>query len=339
MEYKDAGVDLQKAVIAKDKIKQIVKATFDKNVLSDIGLFGGLYRFPQGMKKPVLVASTDGVGTKLRLAYISGDHTKVGQDLVNHCVNDILVQGARPLFFLDYIALEAMDPNVVEQIVTGMTLACKQNKCALIGGETAAMPSLYKKGEYDIAGFIVGVVEEDKIIDGKTIEEGDCIIGIESSGLHTNGYSLAQKALFEKAGLTFDAEPEGFEKSIGEMLMATHLSYLHPVWEILPRAPVHGMAHITGGGLLENIPRILPKHLNAIIDTSSWVVPPLFTLIAKSGQIAEEEMFRSFNMGIGYVMIVPKESVDTVTEIFKKHNLLSFLVGEIKKGEKKVILT
>ncbi len=304
--YKKAGVDLEKNSKLKEVIKARVRETFTKNVVGDIGLFGGLFDVSEFKlyEQPVLVASTDGVGTKLAVAKAMDKWDTVGMDLVNHCINDILVQGAKPLFFLDYMAAQRLEPKITSQIIKGLAAACKEAGVALIGGETAEMPGTYVPGEYDLAGTIIGVVEKKDIVDGSKIGLGDIIIGIPSSGLHTNGYSLARKALSD-AGITIDSKPTELKTTIGEALLAPHRSYFSQVYPL--RNIIKGMAHITGGGFDENIPRVLPKGLCANIDKKSWAVPPLFRLIWQKGGIAEHEMYRTFNMGIGMVLIVSQK--------------------------------
>jgi len=299
--YKDAGVDRDAANETVRDMKKYVKSTYNKNVLSMHGNFGGLYQLGKYID-PVLVSSMDGVGTKLKIAFIAGKHDTVGQCLVNHCVNDILVQGAVPLFFLDYFSVGRLQPDVALEIVKGFSVGCKQNSCVLIGGETAEMPDLYKTGEYDLAGCIIGVVEKTKIITGKEVKAGDKLIGLSSSGLHTNGYSLARKVLLDKYDLSSYIDELGC--TLGEELLKIHKSYLSVVKPFLPK--IKAIAHITGGGLVENIPRVLPKDVNARINKDSWEPLPIFKLIQKEGNVPDDDMFRTFNMGIGMVLIVDK---------------------------------
>ncbi len=301
-DYKKSGVDIDEGTRAVDLMKKEVRKTFNGNVLSELGHFGGLYRadFP-GVEKPVLVASTDGVGTKMKVASMAGDYSTVGMDLVNHCVNDILVQGAIPLFFMDYLACGSLDAAVAASIVTGLAGACSTNGLALLGGETAEMPGFYNPGDYDVAGTIVGVVDESRIIDGSAIEPGQTIIGLPSSGLHTNGYSLARAVLFEKSGMTVSERPDSLGgESLGEALLKVHRSYLKEMKPLLDEGLVTGMAHITGGGIPGNLVRILPNGCGALI-TPSWDIPPVFTLIGQLGSIDEKEMRRAFNMGAGFL--------------------------------------
>ena len=302
--YRDAGVDIDAGNDAVRRIKSLAQSTFTPAVLSDIGSFGGLFRLDRDrFREPVLVSSADGVGTKLKVAFMTGRHGSVGADLVNHCVNDILVQGAEPLFFLDYLATGKLSPVVAEQIVGGMAGACRENGCALIGGETAEMPGFYAEGEYDLAGFIVGVVDRDRLIDGRTIQPGDALVGLPSTGLHTNGYSLARRVLFDVCGFTPDTFVDDIGTTVGDALLAVHRSYLPVIRPLLRAGVVKGMAHITGGGIQENLPRVLPRGCGAEIDRGSWTVPPLFGLIQRRGGILDDEMYRAFNMGIGLIVV------------------------------------
>jgi phosphoribosylformylglycinamidine cyclo-ligase len=302
MDYKSAGVDIDAGNETVRRIRALAKGTFTPGVLSDIGSFGGLFQLPSGAAEPVLVASADGVGTKLKLAFMSGRHDTVGQDLVNHCVNDILVQGARPLFFLDYLATGRLAPTVAEQIVSGMAVACRENGCALLGGETAEMPGFYADGEYDLAGFIVGLVDRPRLVDGRDLVPGDVLVGIPSTGLHTNGYSLARRIVFDELKLTFDSHVPELGVSIGEALLVPHRSYLKTVQPLLDRQLVKGLAHITGGGITENLPRIFPEGRGAWIARDSWDVPPLFSFLQRGGRVSDDEMLRAFNMGIGMIV-------------------------------------
>ncbi len=311
--YYDAGVDITSGDRSKQRIKMLARKTFNKHVLSEIGGFGGLFaldleRFPQ----PVLVSSTDGVGTKLKVAFELGIHHTIGADLVNHCVNDIAVQGATPLFFLDYLATGRMrdeDSATVETVVRGLSEACRANGCALIGGETAQMPGFYDDGEYDLAGTIVGCVNRPDVITGEGIESGDVLIGLPSNGLHTNGYSLARKLLFEVAGYGADHYVNELKDKTGAALMRTHRSYLAILKKLIAAGIVRGMAHITGGGITENLPRILPRGTGAVVDLASWTVPPLFEHLQHLGNVEQDEMMRTFNMGIGMIVVVPAEEV------------------------------
>lgn len=304
IDYRQSGVDIDAGNEVVRRIKSLARGTYTPNVLSGIGAFGGLFRVDPSLAEPVLVASADGVGTKLKLAFMTGVHDTIGADLVNHCVNDILVQGASPMFFLDYLATGKLSPDVAEQIVTGVARACGENGCALLGGETAEMPGFYADGEYDVAGFIVGAVERARVIDGSTIAGGDVLIGLPSTGLHTNGYSLARRIVFDAMKLDVDTEVAELGTTVGDALMQTHRSYLNVVRPQLARGVIKGMAHITGGGLTENTPRMLPDAVHAEIDTQSWTVPPLFAWLQRGGGIADDEMRRAFNMGVGLVLAV-----------------------------------
>src|SRR6266542_335405 len=304
MEYKTAGVDIDAGNETVRRIRSLARSTFTPGVLSEIGSFGGLFRLDRDRyKDPVLVASADGVGTKLKVAFMANRHDTVGADLVNHCVNDILVQGAEPLFFLDYLATGRLSPSVAEQVVSGVARACKENGCALIGGETAEMPGFYADGEYDIAGFIVGAVDKSKVIDGRTIAPGDVLIGLPSAGLHTNGYSLARRVLFGVAGWSAETFVPELQSSVGDALLAPHRSYLSLVRPLLAEGSIKGLAHITGAGPTENLPRALPDGCGAHVDRRTWTVPAIFNLLQKRGRIAVDEMFRAFNMGIGLVIV------------------------------------
>jgi phosphoribosylformylglycinamidine cyclo-ligase len=334
--YSDAGVDIDAATRATDRIKELARRTFNERTLSEIGSFGGMFdgAFPN-LKQPVLVASADGVGTKLKIAFATGVHDTVGHDLVNHCVNDILVQGARPLFFLDYVATGKLSPQVVASVVEGVTNGCRENGCVLLGGETAEMPGFYNEGEYDIAGFIVGVVDREKIIDGKTIAAGDVLLALPSAGLHTNGYSLARKLFFEVAGYQPDTRIDELGMTAGEALLLPHLSYLKPLDGLLDRGIVKGLAHITGGGLTDNIPRILPEGTAVKIDKGSWPIPALFELLRRLGNVSESEMYRTFNMGVGMVIVCSSADAAAI----KKHlGEECYAIGEVVTGKREVLI-
>ena len=309
--YADAGVSIDNANLAVAKIREYARSTFNERTLSEIGSFGGMFAgaFPN-MSEPILVASADGVGTKLKLAFDTGIHNTVGADLVNHCVNDILVQGARPLFFLDYFATGKLEPDVTASVVEGMARACRENGCVLLGGETAEMPSMYADGEYDLAGFIVGVVDKPKVIDGKSITPGDIVLGIPSTGLQTNGYSLARKLFFEVGGYTPDSYIDELGSTVGEALLATHASFLPQIDPLLDSGVIKGLVHITGGGFLENIPRILPESVSVEINRGTWPELPIFGLMQRLGNVDEKEMFRTFNMGIGMIVICSEVNAD-----------------------------
>jgi phosphoribosylformylglycinamidine cyclo-ligase len=338
LSYRDAGVDIDAASRAMRGISAMVRSTATPDTLSELGAFGGLYRVPTNVERPVLVASTDGVGTKLKVAFLTGRHDTIGEDLVNHCVNDILVQGARPLFFLDYIGLGRLEEGVVEQIVEGIARACRTNGCALLGGETAEMPDFYAPGEYDLAGTIVGVVAEDRILDGSKIRAGDAVLALGSSGLHTNGYSLARRVVFDRLGLTIEDRFPGLERSVGEVLLAVHRSYLPVLGAPLEQGRIHGLAHITGGGLTDNVPRILPEGLSARIERSSWEVPAVFRVLQESGGIEEAEMFRAFNMGIGMIAVVAPEEAAALVEEWTAAGERAWIAGEIVEGDGRVEL-
>ncbi|HXI29902.1 MAG TPA: phosphoribosylformylglycinamidine cyclo-ligase, partial [Vicinamibacterales bacterium] len=296
MDYRQAGVDIDAGNETVRRIRSLARSTFTPAVLSDIGSFGGLFALDRDrFREPVLVSSADGVGTKLKVAFMTGRHDTVGADLVNHCVNDILVQGAEPLFFLDYLATGRLAPAVAEQVVAGVARGCRENGCALLGGETAEMPGFYADGEYDIAGFIVGIVDKARVIDGRTIAPGDVLIGFPSAGLHTNGYSLARRVLFDVTGWTPDTFVPDLGTTVGDALLAPHRSYLSSVRPLIERDLVKGLAHITGGGITENLPRVLPEGCAAEIDLRSWQVPPLFNVLQVRGGISTDEMFRAFN--------------------------------------------
>ena len=339
--YADAGVDITSGDRAKQRIKMLARKTFNKHVLSEIGGFGGLFaldleRFPQ----PVLVSSADGVGTKLKVAFELGIHHTVGADLVNHCVNDIAVQGASPLFFLDYLAtgkLREQDSATVETVVRGLSEACKANGCALIGGETAQMPGFYADGEYDLAGTIIGCVNRPDIITGEHIAIGDVLIGLPSNGLHTNGYSLARKLLFEVAGYGPDHYVNELKDKTGAALMRTHRSYLSIIKKLTATGIVRGMAHITGGGITENLPRILPRGTSAAVDLAGWTVPPLFEHLQALGSVPRDEMLRTFNMGIGLIVVVPAEEVKKAKAVLNRANERHHIIGRILRGDRKVI--
>jgi phosphoribosylformylglycinamidine cyclo-ligase len=325
--YARAGVDVDLGNLVKKRIQERVKSTHGPEVLGKIGGFGGLFA-PNfsGMGEPVLVASVDGVGTKLKVAFAMNRHDTVGTDLVNHCINDIAVLGARPLFFLDYIGAERLEPRVFDQILRGFTKACRAGGCALIGGETAQMPGMYRKGEYDLAGCIVGVVDRTAMIDGSRIKAGDVILGMASNGLHTNGYSLARQILFEKMRVKVDARLPGLQRSIGEELLRTHKNY-QPLLAKLSSEPVHGLAHITGGGLVDNLPRVLPKNCDAVIDTRSWRVPAIFEILEKNGPVDRAEMYQVFNMGIGMVAIVARKNASRCAKLLRGK-----VIGHIEAG-------
>jgi phosphoribosylformylglycinamidine cyclo-ligase len=345
MDYKASGVDIDAGNETVRRIKAIARATFTPAVLSEIGLFGGLFRFDgQDCREPVLVASADGVGTKLKVAFLAGRHDTVGVDLVSHCVNDILVQGARPLFFLDYLATGRLSPDVAEQVVRGLARGCQENGCALLGGETAEMPGFYAAGEYDLAGFIVGVVDRPHLIDGRSLRAGDRLIGLASAGLHTNGYSLARHIVFEKLRLSVDSYVPELQSPIGEALLQPHRSYLKVIEPLLDGASsevgrhplVKGLAHITGGGITDNLPRILPEGISARITRGSWSIPPLFSYLERGGDVPPDDMYRTFNMGIGMIVACARDDVDRIIEALAAAGEKSWVIGELIPGTRDV---
>jgi phosphoribosylformylglycinamidine cyclo-ligase len=340
MDYKNAGVDIDAGNEVVRRIKGLARGTATPGVLSDLGSFGGLFHLASsGLQDAVLVASADGVGTKLRVAFMSGIHGTVGQDLVNHCVNDILVQGAAPLFFLDYLATGKLDPDVAVQIVEGLARACRENGCALLGGETAEMPGFYADGEYDVAGFIVGAVERAKVIDGRGIAAGDVLVGVPSSGLHTNGYSLARSIVFDRLKLSVHDRVPDLGTTVAEALLAPHRSYLPLVRPLLagPRPAIKGMAHITGGGITDNLPRVLPDGTDAVVRLGAWDVPPIFQWLQRSGSVPREDMLRTFNMGIGLILVVSAGDADTVLAALRDGGEPHAVrIGEIAAGRGQV---
>ncbi len=326
--YKQAGVDIDEGDRAVAEIRKMARATFTRHVLTDIGSFGACFQMPV-MRKPVLISSVDGVGTKLKIAFATGRHDTVGEDLVNHCVNDIAVQGATPLFFLDYLAMGKLDHRVAASVVSGMARGCSQNGCSLIGGETAEMPGMYADGEYDLAGTIVGAAEKDKIITGKDIRAGNVLIALPSTGLHTNGYSLARKVLFEVGGYTPDSRLPGLEGALGDVLLKVHRSYLAAIQRLRKGSWLNGAAHITGGGITDNTPRMLPKELAAQIDTSAWQVPPIFEIMRKVGNIPEEDWRRTFNLGIGMIFAVHESAAAKVFSALTKLGEAPVAIGTV----------
>lgn len=337
LRYGSAGVSIDASNAAKNRIKALVESTFTPGVVGEFGGFGGMFRFPAGVGKPVLVSSADGVGTKIKVAIEANRHDTIGRDLVNHCVNDILVQGALPLFFLDYIAFGRLDPAVVAAVVGGVARGCRENSCALIGGETAEMPGLYTPPDYDLAGFIVGYVEESRILGPHLVRPDDVLIGLPSSGLHTNGYSLARKIITDRLKLgPDDAFPAG-GGAVADVLLGEHRSYLPSIKPVLDR--VHALAHITGGGLPENLNRALPKDLDAAIDASSWEVPDVFRVLQKAGAVEPAEMFRTFNMGVGMVVICAPSDATTILSAASAAGLSGWILGSLKPGSGAVILS
>ena len=337
--YSDAGVSIDAANAAVERIKALARSTFNARTLSEIGSFGGMFdgAFPQ-MRAPVLVASADGVGTKLKIAFLTDTHDTVGRDLVNHCVNDILVQGARPLFFLDYLATGRLAPEVVTAVVEGVARGCRENNCVLLGGETAEMPGFYAEGEYDIAGFIVGVVDREKVIDGSRVRAGDSVLALPSAGLHTNGYSLARKLFFEVAGMRAETRVERLGMSVGEALLQPHASYLHALEGLLDFGHLKALAHVTGGGLLENVPRVLPEGAGVEIRRGSWPVLPVFELMCEIGGVEEREMYRTFNMGVGMVVVCAEASVELLRSHFASRGVGCYEIGRVIAGACEVTL-
>ena len=338
MDYKSSGVDIEAGNETVRRIKKLAKETFTPGVLSEIGSFGGLFKLDtKAWREPVLVSSADGVGTKLKVAFMANEHRTIGADLVNHCVNDILVQGAVPLFFLDYFATARLSPAVAEHVVAGMARACRENGCALLGGETAELPGFYADGEYDVAGFIVGAVERADLIDGRTISPGDVLIGLPSSGLHTNGYSLARKIAFDELKLNVDSHVPDLGETIGQALLRPHRSYLPVIRPLLGRGLIKGMAHITGGGITDNLPRVLPAGTAARVNRGSWRVPALFRWLGESGRVPEYDLRRALNMGIGMVIVVAENDVaDVQKELLNAGEANSVVIGEIVSGESAV---
>ncbi|HET9947958.1 MAG TPA: phosphoribosylformylglycinamidine cyclo-ligase [Longimicrobiales bacterium] len=331
--YGAAGVDLDGAARAKERLAALLAGTRDALTLSDLGSFGGLYAVPPGLSAPVLVASADGVGTKLKVAFAAGRHDTVGRCLVNHCVNDILVQGARPLFFLDYLASGGMDEEVVVQVVSGVAAGCRENGCALLGGETAQMPGFYAAGEYDLAGFVVGVVERERILDGSAVAEGDVLVGLASTGLHTNGYSLARRIVFDEMGLGPEDQLPGTRRTVADELLTVHRSYLAALERPLTEGRVHALAHITGGGIPGNLPRVLPEGLGATVRRSAWEVPPVFRTLQEAGRVAPDEMDRVFNMGIGMIAVADAADAPAVQAAARAAGVPSWIIGEVGRGE------
>jgi phosphoribosylformylglycinamidine cyclo-ligase len=330
MKYKDAGVNIDEANRALARIRTLARRTFTPAVLTDIGAFGAGFRL-KGWKQPVLVSSADGVGTKLKVAFLTGRHDTVGEDLVNHCVNDIAVLGAEPLFFLDYFAVGKLDAKVAQQVVSGLSRACRANACALIGGETAEMPGIYAPGEYDLAGFIVGAVELDGLLTGKSIRPGDIVIGLPSTGLHTNGYSLARKIFFEVAGYKPNTYLHELGCAVGEELLKVHRSYLSELRALHQQNLLKAAAHITGGGLTENVPRVLPRALAAEIDTAAWKIPPVFQLLCRLGNVPDEDYRRTFNLGIGMVLLVSKTKLTRARKVLDSIKADYYVIGRVIK--------
>ncbi|SES87923.1 phosphoribosylformylglycinamidine cyclo-ligase [Natronincola peptidivorans] len=339
MTYKEAGVNVEEGQRAVELMKKHVKGTFNQHVLDDIGGFGGLFALDvKGMKEPILVSGTDGVGTKLKLAFLLDKHDTIGQDCVAMCINDILCQGAKPLFFLDYIATGKLKAEKVADIVKGIADGCQIAKAPLIGGETAEMPGFYQDGEYDIAGFAVGIVDKSQVITGKDIEDGDIILGLVSSGLHSNGYSLARKVLLERENYSLDTYIEDLGKTLGEELITPTKIYVKAVMEVLKQVKIKGIAHITGGGFYENVPRILPQELDAEVQLQSWPIPEIFNIIRSVGNVEEEEMYKTFNMGIGMMLVISEKDKEKALTVLKEAGESAYEIGKIIKGKRQVVL-
>jgi phosphoribosylformylglycinamidine cyclo-ligase len=338
LRYSDAGVDRLKADEAKERIKKLARKTFNPSVLLDIGSFGSFFRPDfSGLEEPVLISSVDGVGTKLKVAFLANRYDTVGEDIVCHCIDDILTQGAVPLFFMDYIAAGRLDPAVIEEVMGGMVRACEEAGCALIGGETAEMPDFYREGEFDLAGFIVGVVDRKKVLDGSRVKVGDLLLGLPSSGLHTNGYSLARKIFFEINKMKPDTYVEELGATVADELLKPHLSYYRALSPLLEKNLIHGMAHITGGGFTDNIPRSLPAGLSAEIDVSAWEIPPVFRFLQREGGVEKEEMFKTFNMGIGMVLMIGEKELSPVGDALARGNQRFRVIGRVVAGNVGVI--
>jgi phosphoribosylformylglycinamidine cyclo-ligase len=337
--YASSGVDIDRADEAKEKVKSLARATFNRSVVGDIGSFGGLFR-PEFTRyqSPLLVSSVDGVGTKLKIAFMTGVHNTIGIDIVSHCTNDILVQGAHPLFFMDYIATGTLDPQVVAQIVEGLAEGCRQSRCVLLGGETAEMPDFYSEGEYDLAGFVVGILDESKLLGSHRVQQGDILIGLRSSGLHTNGYSLVRKFFFEIEERSTDDHIAEFGQTVGEELLIPHRNYLSVLKELLQSDDLHALAHITGGGIPGNLNRILPTTADAVVERGSWEIPAIFRYIRERGMVEDKEMYRTFNMGLGMILVVAARRADRVQEYLQSHGERYYLIGEIQEGSGKVRL-
>jgi phosphoribosylformylglycinamidine cyclo-ligase len=329
--YKDAGVSIDEADRAVAEIRKMARATFTKGVLTDIGSFGGCFALPASprMRQPVLVSSVDGVGTKLKIAFATGRHDTIGEDLVNHCVNDIAVQGAKPLFFLDYLAVGKLEAQVAAQVVAGIARGCAANGCALIGGETAEMPGMYPDGEYDLAGTIVGIVEKSRMLTGAKVRLGDILVALPSTGLHTNGYSLARKLLFDVAKLKLDFVLPESETRLADELLQVHRSYLKPIQSLLAKNLIAAAAHITGGGITDNLPRVLPKGLGAFIQTNLWQVPPIFEMIRSIGKVPEADWRRTFNLGVGMIVVVPQRKINEAMRMLNRSGDKPWIIGEV----------
>lgn len=336
LRYRSAGVDIDASDSAKDRIKAVVESTFTAGVVGAFGGFGGMFKVPADIKNPILVSSADGVGTKIKVAIEADRHDTIGHDLVNHCANDILAQGAFPLFFLDYVAFGKLVPEIVEQVVRGVAAGCRENNCALVGGETAEMPGLYTPPDYDLAGFIVGCVPEANVLGPHRVKEGDVLVAFESSGLHTNGYSLARKIVTERMKLTADSRFPDSAGSVADVLLAVHRSYLSAVRPVVEQ--VHAIAHITGGGLPGNMNRMLPGGLDCVVDMASWEIPSVFQVLEKAGEVPRDEMFRAFNMGVGMVVAGESARVNAILSAASRANVRAWVLGEVRPGTGNVIL-
>lgn len=336
--YRNSGVDIDAGIEAVQRMKESVKSTYTDSVLTEVGSFGGMFKLGSDMKEPVLVSSIDGVGTKVKLAASAGRHEGVGKDIVNHCINDILVQGAKPLFFLDYFATAKLDPIIASGVVKGASEACRAAGCVLIGGETAEMPGVYMAGEYDIAGCIVGVVDREKIIDGSNVRAGDLVVGLASSGLHTNGYSLARKVLLDVAGLQLDQYIPEIGKVLADALLEPHRCYYPAMSEVMKDFDIHAIAHITGGGFYDNLPRVLPDDCQITLERRSWAVPPIFKFIQETGGISDFEMHRTFNMGVGLVLVVARHRAVEIVSKLEELGERAWLIGEVRKGGREVAI-
>jgi phosphoribosylformylglycinamidine cyclo-ligase len=336
--YGAAGVDREVAARAKSRIAQLVESTRTADVVSRAGGFGGLFRVPGGYRKPIMVSSADGVGTKLKVAIMAGRHDTVGTDLVNHCVNDILVEGARPLFFLDYIGMGKLEQGIVEALVEGLAAGCRNNECVLLGGETAEMPDFYGPGEYDLAGFIVGMVDDDARPGAHRVKAGDVLIGFESSGFHTNGYSLLRALFFDKLGMNINDRSPGSDDSLADVLLRPHRSYAPTLLPLLANGRVRALSHITGGGIPENLVRVLPEHVSARIDESSWTVPPEFATVQRLGKVEPAEMFLTFNMGVGMIAVVSREDADAVLADLRRGGESAWVIGAVEAGAREVMI-
>ena len=339
LSYGAAGVDRDVAARAKSRIAQLVESTRTEHVVSRAGGFGGLFRVPAGYQKPVMVSSADGVGTKLKVAMLAGRHATVGIDLVNHCVNDILVEGARPLFFLDYIGMGRLEQGIIEALVEGLAVGCRDNECVLLGGETAEMPDFYEPGEYDLAGFIVGMVDEDARPGAHRVKAGDVLIGFESSGFHTNGYSLLRRLFFDRLGLGVDDRYPDSEESIADVLLRPHRSYAPTLLPLIANSSVRALSHITGGGIPENLVRVLPDGVRARVDSTTWTVPQEFTAVQRLGRVERDEMFLTFNMGVGMIAVVGQEDVSRVLDQLRAGGESAWVIGALEAGAREVVIT